>query len=71
MKKVDISVGGFFGSSYTRTGEAGKVSAYLSVGGVSIRPSVTPMGGVGVSFTTGSIYPIDMNFGQFMVEILK
>ena len=70
-EKVDISVGGFFGSGYTRIGEAGKVSVYLSVGGGSVKPSVTSTGNVGVSFSTGSIYPMDMNFGQFLVEILK
>ena len=70
-EKVDISIGGFFGSGYTRIGAAGKESIYLSLGGGTIRPSVTPMGGVGVSFSAGSIYPLDMNFGQFLAEILE
>jgi len=70
-EKVNISIGGIFGSGYTRKGEAGKVSAYLSLGGGTIRPAITPMGGVGVNFSTGSIYPLDMNFGQFLAEILQ
>jgi hypothetical protein len=67
---IEISIGGFLGSGYTRTGGAGKVSVYLSLGGGTVRPVVTPMGGVGVSFSNGSIYPLDMNFGQFLAEIL-
>ena len=70
-EKVNISVGGLIGSSYTRIGEAGKVSAYLSVGGGTLKPAISPMGGVGVAFSNGSIYPLDMNFGQFLAEILE
>jgi len=76
-KKVKINIGGFSGSSYIRTGEAGKVSAYLSLGSGTIRPAAALGGGVGVgftagvSFTTGSIYPLEINFGQFLTEILK
>ena len=69
-ESVSISIGGIFGSGYTRTGEAGKVSAYLSLGGGTVRPGYTPMGGVGISFSSGSIYPLDINFGQFLAEIL-
>ena len=69
-EKVNISIGGLFGSGYTRTGEEGKVSVYLSLGGGTVRPGVTPMGGVGVNFSTGSIYLLDMNLGQFLAEIL-
>ena len=70
-EKVNISIGGFTGSSYTRKGEAGKISVYLSLGGGTVRPAVTPMGGVGINFNTGNIYPLNMNFGQFLAEILK
>ncbi|MDR0231523.1 MAG: hypothetical protein LBI82_05325 [Dysgonamonadaceae bacterium] len=70
-EKVNISIGGILGSGYIRKGETGKVSAYLSLGGGTIRPAITPMGGVGVNFSTGSIYPLDMNFGQFLAEILQ
>ena len=70
-EKVNISIGGLFGSAYTRIGEAGKVSVYLSLGGGTLKPAVTPMGGVGISFSTGSIFPLDMNFVQFLTEILK
>jgi len=70
-EKVTISVGGFLGSGYIRTGEAGKESIYLSIGGGSLRPGISPTGAAGVSFSTGSISPFDMNFGQFLVEILR
>jgi hypothetical protein len=67
-EKVNISVGGVFGSGYTRIGEENKPSVYLSLGGLKVRPGVNS-GGAGLSFSTGSIYPIDMNFGQFLVAI--
>jgi hypothetical protein len=70
-EKVDLSIGGFFGSRYTRTGEEGKVSLYLSLSGGTLRPFVTPVGGVGVSFKNGDFLPLDMNFGQFLAEILE
>jgi len=70
-EKVNISIGGLLGSGYTRKGEEGKVSVYLSLGGGTVRPVVTPMGGAGISFSNGSIYSLDMNFGQFLAEILK
>jgi hypothetical protein len=70
-EKVNLSIGGFFGSGYTRTGEAGKGSVYLSLSGGTIRAVVRPMGGVGVSFSNGSFSLLDMNFGQFLVEILE
>jgi hypothetical protein len=74
-EKVKINVGGFSGSSYIRKGEAGKVSAYLLPGGGTLMPTATTtMGGgfsMGISFTTGSICQLDMNFGQFLAEILE
>jgi hypothetical protein len=69
-EKVNISVGGAFGSGYTRKGEANKPSIYLSLGGLKVRPGLTP-GGMGLNFSTGSIYPMAMNFGLFLAEILQ
>jgi hypothetical protein len=69
-EKVNISVGGAFGSGYTRKGEVNKPSIYLSLGGLKVRPRITP-GGAGLSFNTGSIFPLDMNFGHFLAEILQ
>ena len=70
-EKVDVSIGGILGSGYTRIGEAGKVSVYLLAGGGTLRPAITPMGGVGVGFSNGSICPLGINFGQFLAEILR
>jgi len=71
-EKVKVNIGGFSGSTYIRTGKAGKVSAYLSLGGGTVKPAIGVGVGVsvGVRFTTGSIYPLDINFGQFLTEIL-
>jgi hypothetical protein len=70
-EKVSVSNGGLLGTSYTRTGEDGKVSVYLSLSGGTLKPVITPMGGVGIGFSNGGIYPLDMNFGQFLAEILR
>jgi hypothetical protein len=70
-EKVNVSIGGIFGSGYTRKGEEGKVSIYLSLGGFNVRPGVGISGGVGLRFSAGEIYPLDMNFGQFLTEILE
>jgi hypothetical protein len=70
-ENVNIHIGGFSGTGYSQRGEAGKTSVYLLLGSGTIKPIVTPMGGAGVSFSNGNIYPLDMNFGQFMAEILE
>ena len=70
-EKVDISIGGLFGSGYTRIGEAGKVSVYLLLGGGTVKPGITPMGGVGVLVSNGSLNSLSINFGQFLAEILR
>jgi len=69
-EKVNVTIGGAFGSGYTRKAEAGKVSVYLSLGGGTVNPAVNA-GGVGINFSTGSIYPLDMNLGQFLTNILN
>ncbi|MDR0864051.1 MAG: hypothetical protein LBO74_03850 [Candidatus Symbiothrix sp.] len=68
-KEASVSIGGIFGTKYVLKGKEGRLPVYLSLGGFRAAPSVQ-MGGVGVSFSTGSIYPLDMNLGQFLVEIL-
>ena len=82
-ENVKVNIGGFSGSTYVRTGEGGRVSAYLLLGGGTAKPAVAYGSGVvvgsppgtgvsaGVRFTTGSIYPLDINFGLFLAEILE
>jgi hypothetical protein len=68
---VEISIGGFFGATHTLMGKEGQLSEYIALSGLQVAPSVYARGGVGISLSTGGLYPLDMNFGQFLVEILK
>ncbi len=78
-EKANIQVGGVIGgTSVSIKGEENKLPQFFSLGGVSISPAIgiamgsggTGMGG-GISFRTGSVFPVDMNLGLFLMEILK
>lgn len=43
---------------------------YLSVNGFGVGGS-SPAGIMGISFSTGRINPVDINFGEFLVETLE
>jgi hypothetical protein len=68
---VEINIGGLFGATHTLKGKEGQLSEYIALSGLQVAPSVYARGGVGVSFSTGGLYPLDMNLGQFLVEVLK
>ena len=64
-----VSIGGLLGAKVELYGKKGMLPVYLSLNGFSIG-SGYGIGEVGLSFNTGSIYPVDMNFGQFLITIL-
>jgi hypothetical protein len=68
--EVSISVGGFLGSKYVSVGKEGKQSIYLTFSGMGVSP-FSQGGMVGFSMNTGSLQPLEMNFGQFLVEVLS
>ncbi|NDW18569.1 hypothetical protein D0T53_06525 [Dysgonomonas sp. 216] len=75
--KTKISIGGLLGSSIEIYGEEYKLGRCFSLGGTSVRPSgsvaVGNHGGgmgIGISIQTGSIYPMDLNLGLFVMTIL-
>ncbi len=73
-KETTISVGGFTGTKTWIKGEQGKPSKYFSLGGVSVAPSVgmgSRGGGIGLSISTGSIFSLDPNFGEFLLRVLE
>jgi hypothetical protein len=69
-EESSVSIGGIFGSKYVLEGKEDNLPVYLSFGGLKVAPALHS-GGVGLNFSSGSIYPFFMNFGQFLVEILE
>lgn len=69
-EKETITFGGVLGSGVFRSGEAGNLSLYVSLGDGKFERALTPWG-QGLSYSSGSIYPLDINFGQFLAEILE
>ena len=81
-ENITIQVGGLTGSTIVMKGDENKFPQFLTLGGVSITPSL--IGGVGVSFQNGSVNIIagglsfrngtinsmDMNLGLFLMKIL-
>jgi hypothetical protein len=69
-EEIEVSIGGIFGSKFVLNGKEDQLPVYLSFGGMKVAPALH-FGGVGLNFSSGSIYPFSMNFGQFLVEILE
>jgi hypothetical protein len=69
-KEAVVSIGGFTGSKYVLQGKEEQLPVYMTVSGFEMAP-VANMNGMGLSFSTGGIHPLDMNFGQFLVEVLE
>ena len=74
--RTTVSIGGFAGTRVDITGREGRLPAYFSFSGFSVGPALNMMGPmmqpgqVGISFNTGKIHPVRMNFGQFLINIL-
>jgi hypothetical protein len=64
-----ISIGGFLGAKVWIVGKEGRLPKHLSVNGFGVGPG--SFNTVSVSFNTGRVYPVDLNFGQFLVTVLK
>jgi hypothetical protein len=64
-----VSIGGILGAKVWIVGKEGRLPKHLSVNGFGIGPG--SFNTVSVSFNTGRIYPVDLNFGQFLVKVLK
>jgi hypothetical protein len=77
-EKVNVSIGGIAGSKYSATGEYGKQSVYISLESGYVSPTIIPTtpgtginGGIGLQINTGSLNPMDMNYGQFLIAIIS
>jgi|GEM_PF-1019009 len=69
-KEATVSIGGFSGSKVWIKWQENRLSKYLSLKGLGIGPGPMYYGQVGISITTGRLFPVDIDFGQFLVEIL-
>ena len=64
-----VSIGGFLGAKVWIVGKEGRLPKHLSVNGFGVGPG--SFNTISVSFNTGRVYPVDLNFGQFLVRVLK
>jgi hypothetical protein len=63
-----VGIGGFLGAKVDIYGREERLPVYLSLNGFGIGPG--SFNQISVSFNTGRIYPVEMNFGQFLINIL-
>ena len=68
-EQATVSIGGLLGAKIWIAGQEGRLPKHLSVNGLGVGPGA--YNNVGVSFNTGRIYPVDINLGQFLVNVLK
>ena len=66
-----VSKGGILGSSVKIKGRPDKRPVFITMGDPSVAPAVSPGGGVGVSFSAGSLTPLSLSLGYFAVAILE
>lgn len=69
-KKLKIAIGGILGASATFTGYEGRSPTFISLHGIAVAPGYSGSG-VGLSFNTGRIYPVDMSFGYMLIAALR
>ena len=68
-KYATVSIGGFLGAKVDIYGREERLPVYLSLNGFGIGPG--NFNQISISFNTGRIYPVEMNFGQFLLNILS
>ena len=73
-KYLTVSIGGFFGAKTDIKGIEERLPVYLSFKGFGVGPgnfNPTNFNQPSISFNTGRIFPVDMNFGQFLINIFE
>ncbi len=66
---VSVSIGGFTGAKTDIKGREGRLPQFLSLSGFGVGPSAN-YNTIGISISTGRIYPVDLNLGHFLIHIL-
>ena len=67
-KYTTVGIGGLLGAKVDIFGKEERLPVYLSLNGFGIGPGNNFE--ISLSFNTGRIHPVDMNFGQFLINIL-
>lgn len=67
--EVTVSIGGLLGAKVWIVGKQGRLPEHLSVSGIGVGPG--SVNTIGLSLNTGRIYPVDLNFGRFLVRVLN
>ena len=63
-----IGIGGLLGARVQVKGRENRLPENFSLSGMGVGAGV--YGGPGLSINTGRIYPIELNFGQFLIHVL-
>ncbi|MDR2980608.1 MAG: hypothetical protein LBV02_09270 [Bacteroidales bacterium] len=64
---VKVENNGFLGGKVDVFGQPGRLPTFLSLTGVEVNATTTAK----LSFKAGGIYPVDLNFGQFLIRIFN
>ncbi len=67
-KDAILSIGGFLGAKVWIKGQENRLPKHLSLSGFGVGPGRYDE--ISISFNTGRIYPVDLNFGQFLIDAL-
>ncbi len=68
-KEAILSIGGFLGAKVWIRGQENRLPKHLSLSGFGVGPGRS--GDISLSMNTGRIYPVDLNFGQFLINVLE
>ena len=63
-----LSIGGFLGAKVWIRGKENRLPKHLSLNGLSVGPG--SYNDLSISFNTGRVYPVELNFGQFLINVL-
>lgn len=69
-KEATVSIGGFLGEKLWIKGRKNRLPEFLSLSGFGVGLGTGNFNSVGINFNTGRIYPMDLNFGQFLIHVL-
>ncbi len=67
-KDAILSIGGFLGAKVWINGQENRLPKHLSLSAFGVGPGRYDE--ISVSINTGRIYPVDLNFGQFLINVL-
>ena len=65
-----LAKGGLGGARVSLRAASGRDAQFFTLAGFAVGPGATPGGGLGISFNTGRITPVDRDFGAFLVAAL-